>query len=288
MKKRITALALAALMLLGLAACGKEAPAAETPPPTLVEAAPAAPETPEPTETPVPTLPPVEQRPQEDPTASGWADLYRRFLNDNFTTLSSTCAVYLAGVGFVDLDLDTVPELLVFDAGVGSTMGVQFFDIIDGQVECISAASPDVGTAFGGEHFDARHYVNTNQFTNFRLKEAADGSLYFAVNSFNGSEELQYSEYFRFGQENGVLKLESVCYRQSGMDPETMAPTYTVYSVDDTTLTEAEYNARMQLEETAADLGYDATGLFRDNYSPDLQGFTELVEDAIALYVPAL
>lgn len=282
--KKLLCLFAALCLLLSFAACGKEA-AAPTPAPTPISV---------PVPTPVPTPPPAETpAPAEEAAAPApWETLYSSFLTSNFQTLAEACYGFVAGVGFVDLDLDTVPELLVFDAGASSSMGVQFFDIVNGRVECISASSVAVGDAFGGDYFDPRLNVNTTAFEAFRLKEGSDGALYFEVTSYNGAEDLRYSELIRFGKSPaGVLTLSTLACQQTSVDPATQTELYTVYTVGDQPIDKAAYDAILAKAATAVDFGYEAGGVFlwEDKaFGQDILGFNAMLEAAIAKYVPAL
>ncbi len=279
--KKLFVFALALCLLAGLAACGAPAPE------------PTAAATPAPTPTAAPTAEPTSPPATPSPTPAGpdWQALYTAYLTENYTALAQACYGSVAGVGFIDLDLDTVPELLVFDAGASASMGVQFFDIADGAVECVSASSVEVGELFGGAHFVPNLYVNANYFQDFRLREAADGSLYFEVNSYNGAEDFRYSEIIRFRSDGGVLTLETVACAQTALNPETQAELYTVYTVGDTPIDQAAYNDILAQDAAAADLGYEARGVFvweDKSYGQDAQGFAAMLAAAVAAYVPAL
>ena len=198
----------------------------------------------------------------------------------------------MAGLGFIDLDLDTVPELLVFDAGASSSMGVQLFDIVNGRVECVSASSVAVGDAFGGEYFDPRLNVNTTAFESFRLKEGADGALYFEVTSHNGAEDLRYSELIRFTRSAAdVLVLQTLACQQTAVDPATQTELYTVYTVGDQPIEQSAYDAIIAQADSALDYGYEAGGVFLwedKGYGQDILGFNAMLEAALEKYVPAL
>ena len=217
--------------------------------------------------------------------------LYRDCLRENYERLVECCGGFLSGVGFIDLDLDGAPEMLLFDAGASSSMGVQFFDIVGGAVECVSASSVDVGTLLGGPDFDPTLYVNTVDFAAFRLMEDRSGALYFAVTSYNGSEELQYSERIRFTRRGEALALETLVCQQSAYDPNTMALLYTVYTSGDTPISQEEYEQHIAQLDSAHDLGYEAAGRFLwegEGYALDEEGFFAMFEDAAARYVPAI
>jgi len=283
--KKYVSFVLALCLVLSLAACGKEAPAPTPAPTPVVTAVPVPVATPEVTEAPAP----VETA---APAPAPWETLYSSFLTANFQTLADACYGFVAGIGFIDLDLDTVPELLVFDAGASSSMGVQFFDIADGRVECISASSVAVGDAFGGAYYDPRLNVNTTAFEAFRLKEGRDGALYFEVTSHNGAEDLRYSERIRFTKNAaGVLALQTLACQQTAVDPATQTELYTVCTVGDQPIEQSAYDAIIAQADSALDYGYGAGGVFlweHTGYGQDILGFSAMLEAALEKYVPAV
>lgn len=287
MKKKICLIL--ALALLSLSACGKAAEPIATPVPEP-STAPTSEPTPEPTTestpepTPIPNVEPVS-------TDEAWSVQYTAFLTENFSTLSAACYGYIAGIGFIDLDLDTVPEMLIFDAGASSSMGVQIFDIAEDMVELITASSVEVGSNFAGKYFNAAHYVDTNSFNAFRLHEAANGTLYFSVTSRNAADDMSYTELLRFGNRDSVLTVDTVACAQTAYDTTTFAELYTVYTSDDTVIDRNQYGALLKEDSDAADLGYEAKGAFlwdSDNYGTDFEGFSAMLSDAVAAYVPAI
>ena len=284
MKKLMTVL-LALTLLLSVSACGKRAAKEVTPTPEATAApATSAPATPAPTPTPIPAIEPVSAE-------SEWSARYGAFLERNFDALAADCYGYIAGVGFIDLDLDTVPELLLFDAGASSSMGVQLFDLVGDGVELISASSVEVGTDFGGAYFVSDLFVDTNEFRSFRLAEAADGSLGFRVISRNGADDMRYCELLRFRSREGVLVPETIACAQTAIDPATQSELYTVYTAGDAVIDAARYEELMAENDAAADLGYEAAGVFiweSPTYGQDLPGFSAMLRDAAALYVPAV
>ena len=284
--KKYVSIILALCLVLSLAACGKEAAPVPTPAPTpVVTAVPVPAATPEATEAPAP----VETA---APAPEAWETLYSSFLTANYRTLADACYGFVAGLGFIDLDLDTVPELLVFDAGASSSMGVQFFDIVNGKVECVSASSVAVGDAFGGDFYDPRLNVNTTAFASFRLKEGSDGALYFEVTSHNGAEDMRYSELIRFTKNpGGVLALQTLACQQTAVDPATQTELYTVYTVGDQPIEKSQYDSILTTAAAAIDYGYEAGGVFLwedKGYGQDILGFNAMLEAALDKYVPAL
>ena len=283
--KKYVSFVLALCLVLSLAACGKEAPAPTPAPTPVVTAVPVPVATPEVTEAPAP----VETA---APGPAVWETLYSSFLTANYQTLADACYGFVAGIGFIDLDLDTVPELLVFDAGAASSMGVQFFDIVNGKVECVSASSVAVGDAFGGACYDPRLNVNTTAFEAFRLKEGVDGALYFEVTSYNGSEDMRYNELIRFTKNaEGVLALQTLACQQTAVDPTTQTELYTVYTVGDQPIDKSAYDGILANAAAAIDFGYEAGGVFLwedKGYGQDILGFNAMLEAALDKYIPAL
>ncbi len=216
--------------------------------------------------------------------------LYRDFLGLEYVPLTQCCG-FISGVGLCDLDLDGVAELLLFDAGASSAMGVQFFDIENGQVVCVSASCVEVGSLYKGESFDKRHYVNTVDFSAFRLVEDAQGDIFFTVTSMNGDDTLRFIERFRFGCADGMLTLTALCCANEGYDGETGEKKYTVYTRDDETLTDAEYAAINAALDSAADMGYELSGCFHwesEAYSTEYSGVMAMFDAAAAGYMPAV
>ena len=217
--------------------------------------------------------------------------LYRDFLELNYVPLTTACG-FISGLGLCDLDLDGAAEMLLFDAGASSSMGVQFFDIEDGAVVCVSASRVEVGSLFKGSSFDKRHYVDTVDFAAFRLVELADGQLFFTVTSRNGDDTLRFTERFRFGRDgNDMLTLSCLCCANEGYDPETGEKKYTVYTRDDDTLTDAEYAEINAALDAAADMGYRLSGAFvweNESFSSEYSGIMALYDAIADGYTPAV
>lgn len=224
--------------------------------------------------------------PEADP---GWAEEYAAFVEKNYAALSESCYGAVAGVGFLDLDLDGTPELVLFDSGASASMGVQLFDIVDGAVTCVSASSVAVGQLFGGEHLSPL-YVDTVYFEDFRLLQAEDGRRWFQVLSRNGAENFYYNELIRFSSQDGVLTLESVYYKRVVTDPvagEEVSATYTVggASADEAAFAQAEKAALAAGE----DSGYEAVGAFLwsdKTFGDGYNGLMRMIQAAVAGYAP--
>lgn len=213
------------------------------------------------------------------------AEIFRNFIKDNFAELSKVLYGGIAGVGFADLDCDGGMEMILFDAGASASMGVQFFDIIDSKVECISANISTVGESFGGEHL-TEIFVNANYFDDFRLMEDKSGEKFFLVKSGNGALDFSYTDYIRFGRDGDVLTLTSVAYIYQDFDTETSEVIGTKYKVDGKESDKESYDdALNKLNTTAVDTNLEVKGVFvykNDAYTEGLDGLLKMVDDALS------
>ena len=312
--KRLIYIIIIGAMLLGMCACGS-APsasspqesepgtvsAAKTPEPVETEPA-AAPEDkpsepPEPEKTDAPAQPSQEPQPGNEPEPAenvDWQGIYTDFLNDNYDKLSQLIFGGIAGVGFADLDLDGVAEMILFDSGASASMGVQFFDVIDGKVQCVSANMEDLGSEFGGDSF-TKLFVNANLFEDFRLVKNGD-SAFFTVRSWNGALDFMYEEIITFGQGDetttgAVLTLSSAAYRYDEYDVESGDTVTSRFERGGVGITEDEYNTIMASVQSWTDLDLDVKGAFiweNTDYAAGQTGLMAMVRDAAANYQPAL
>lgn len=250
------------------------------------------PERPAPTPTAAPTALPefVPSTVEETETHEEFA-LYRDFLELNYVPLTSCCG-FISGLGLCDLDLDGCAELLLFDAGASSSMGVQFFDIEDGSVVCVSASCVELGSLYKGQSFDRRHYVDTVDFSAFQLIELSDGQLFFTVTSRNGDDTLRFTERFRFGRDEAdLLTLSCLCCSNEGYDAETGEKKYTVYTRDDETLSQEEYDAVNLALDSATNMGYSLSGHFiwdDASFGSEYGALMNLYEAVVEAYVPVI
>lgn len=214
------------------------------------------------------------------------AKIFRTFLSDNYAELSDAFYEGIYGIGFIDLDKDGGIEMLLFDAGASAAMGLQFFDIIDDRVECISANMESVGAAFGGEH-KSDVVVNANSFQDFRLMQDKEtGELFFLVYSGNGAADFSYSELIRFTNTEGVLALTSLLYLYKEYDLESGSETGKRFKVNGTNASAAEYSSELnKLNSRMSDTGYLAKGVFlsEGNYGSSLDGLMEMTDKALCL-----
>ena len=220
---------------------------------------------------------------------SNWEEVYTNFLSENYDRLMDSCSIGIVGVGFIDLDLDGTPELLLFDSGSSAAMGVQFFDIVDGTVTCVSANVSGVGEAFGGDYL-SNVTVNTNYFKNFRLMlNKETGEQYFCIDSSNGAMEFYYRETIQFSANNGVLSLTSLFYIRETFNEESTEATVTEYKVNGEPSTAEIYQATVEsFNASNTDTQYSANGVFTwdNNYSNTKDGLLSMAADAAAQYTP--
>lgn len=297
MKKRILILFLIFTLCLPALACTQLLPdEAASPSPESTEP-PAATDAPEAEPTDEVSLQGDEPEPAAAPGAEELA-MYSDFLSENYDRLSELCYGGIAGVGFIDLDLDDAPELVLFDSGASASMGVQLFDIVDenGTIECVSANMVELGSTFGGEYFSLV-YVNTNYFDDFRLMRGNDGSMAFYVSSGNGSIDFSYTELISFSGVPGsggqtVLRPASVLYRRDEYDMDSGDVTDSRCRVDGDDCSVEDYEQRLSAYETDFnDTGYTAAGVFvwaDKSYSNDFTGFMSMVSAAIDCYQPVV
>ena len=289
--KRISCLVIGLLLAAVLCGCGtgggEPAPAVETSAPVV------------PSETvyftPAPTPPPVaDEDPEPVPVlvmpelTEDWAEGYLTFLDDNYDIFASLWPEGLAGVGFIDLDLDETPEMLVFDQGASATMGVQLFDQIDGQVYCVSSVLDSAAGAFGDEVFSDVS-VCASFFESFRLTRTEDGFCFW-VDSANGTMETSWDEIIRFDSADGVLTPVSVCERFLECDPETGLVVTERYTVEGEETDADGYQAAAAAYTDGADMAYDAKGVFlwnnQSRYDTNYDGLMAMAQDAAKAYAP--
>ena len=259
-------------MLAGLAAaCGASAPVSGT-----------GLQAPPPVDTAVPETVALPQ------PAAGWQDSYLSFMQGSYDIFAALWPDGIGGVGFADLDLDGTPEMMVFDQGASAAMGVHIFDLIGGQVYCVSSTLDSAGGAFDGTHLSSVH-VCTNQFESFRLSKTANGWCFW-VDSSNGTDQTAWDELIRFGCVDGVLTPVSVCYRYLEFDPASGLVTTEQYTVGGAAADSGAYQAAADVFQLGQDTGYNAQGVFLWNdferYGASYDGFVNMVKDALAVYSP--
>ena len=220
--------------------------------------------------------------------AEGWQDSYIAFMQENYDIFTALWPEGVSGVGFIDLDLDGTPEMVVFDQGASASLGAQIFDLIDGRVYCVSSTMDSAGGAFSGTYLSGPH-VCTNFFESFRLCRAKDGWCFW-MDSSNGTVETAWDEIVRFDGANGVLTPVSVCYRYLEFDPDSGLVMAEEYTVGGSPADAAGYQAAADIYQEGQDAGYEAKGVFRwndyDHYSSSYDGFMAMVKDALTAYCP--
>ena len=214
-------------------------------------------------------------------------EIFRAFLSDNYQKLSEAFFGGISGIGFVDLDMDGGIEMLIFDIGASAAMGLQFFDIVDGSVECISANMDAVGTSFGGKHF-SKVIVTANYFEEFRLMEDnTTHEKFFTVSSCNGAADFSYSELIRFGNDDGVLTLTSLLYLYQDFNIDSGAVIGETYKVNGIDSGRDQYSAAYEkIFSEISDTGFKAKGVFlseRKDYENGLDGLLVMAEKALSL-----
>ena len=286
--KRLTAYLLAIVIISALCACGtgrtpeaaETIPASDTPAQTETAAEPAV--TPVPTEPPSPAELDLPQPPED------WADGYLAFLDDNYDIMAALWPDGITGVGFIDLDLDGMPEMVLFDQGASATLGAQLFDQVDGQVYCVSSTSESASGAFDDAYFSTMT-ICTSFFEAFRLSRTEDGYCFW-VSSANGTMETAWDEIVCFGEGGSALTLRSVCSRWLQTDPETGVVVEERYTADGEQADENAYKAAAAYYLDARDTGYDAKGVFLWNdmqsYDTTYEGLLAMARDAVRTYAP--
>ncbi len=254
------------IALLTLSLCGCDGTAVPTPdtssPADSVSPSPdASTETdiPDPSESPEPTETPVVKLDNEDR-----ASRFLSYIEENYDKLLALCHGYIAGIGFIDLDCDTGIEMLIFDGGASAAMGVQFFDIVEDSVECISASSQPENAEMKGKYY-TDVYVNANLFEDFRrLKDNNNDEEFFIVESGNGAIDFIYRELIRFGcGDKGQLTLEALMYKYEEYDMDTGKLLSTKYTLSGQEASQTKYDeARTALFSKAEDTKYEASGVF--------------------------
>lgn len=222
------------------------------------------------------------------PPAEGWQDDYLAFLDNCFDIFSALWPDGISGMGFVDLDLDGTPELVVFDQGASATMGAHLFDLKDGWVYCVSSALDSAAGAFTPDYLSSVS-VCANFFESFRLSRTMDGWRFW-VDSANGTMEAAWDEFVRFDEVDGILTPVSVCQRYLESDPESGAVAKEDYVVAGSAADQQAFQTAADRYQNAVDSGYEAKGVFRwgeQQYdTTTYEGFLALAQAAVDAYVP--
>lgn len=278
--KRVLGTVIASLLMAGLFAC-----AARTAVPVSAESTPFSVQE---TAEPAPTAPPASEELGLPAPPEGWAESYLEYMSDNYDIFAALWPEGLTGAGFIDLDLDGTPELVVFDSGASATMGVHLFDLVDGHVYCVSSALDSAAGAFGDAHF-SHVSICASYFEAFRLSRTEEGWCFW-VDSANGTMEISWDDIIRFDNVEGVLTPAVAASRYLRSDIDTGVVTEASYTVDGDETDAAGYGAVAAYYAAAPDAGYDAAGVFLWNdmsrYDTSYDGFMALAQDAAAVYRP--
>ena len=219
---------------------------------------------------------------------AGWQDAYLNFLDSHYDTFAYLWPDGMSGVGFVDLDLDGTPEMIVFDQGASATLGAQFFDLVNGQVYCVSSVLDAADGAFDGTYMSPVD-VCTSFFESFRLSWTADGWRFW-VDSANGTMETAWDQIVRFDSVDGVLTPVDVCYRYLEFDPDSGLVVSEQYTAAGVPTDAAGYDGAAGGYMDAQDAGYDAAGVFlwndMDRYDTSREGLMAMARDAVSAYRP--
>ena len=222
---------------------------------------------------------------------ANWEEHYTAFLSEHYSALNDACGIGFSGIGFLDLDLDNTPELLLFDNGTSSSMGVHLFDIVDGSVTCVSSGIEAVAQRFGGAYL-SDETVSAKSFSSFRLMEnRSTGEQLFCVESVNSAMNFHFKNMLRFTGKDGVLSLESLFH------------SYVVYAAESTNIISEEYSVADQpadadayqaaaaaFADTCTAAEYTTVGIFIwDGAYPNTQeGLLRMAADAADRFVPAI
>lgn len=222
------------------------------------------------------------------PPVDGWQDSYLAFLDNCFDIFSALWPEGISGFGFIDLDLDGTPELVVFDQGASATMGAHLFDLKDGWVYCVSSGLDSAAGAFSPDYMSGVS-VCASFFESFRLSRTSDGWCFW-IDSANGTMETAWDEFVRFDSADGVLTPVSVCERYLESDPSSGAVVKEEYFVAGTEADQQGFQSAADAYQDALDAGYEAKGVFRwDEQQFDTttyEGFLGLAQAAVNAYVP--
>ena len=185
------------------------------------------------------------------PAVEGWADSYIAFLDSNYDIFAALWPDGMGGAAFMDLDLDGTPEMVLFDQGASVSMGAHIFDLINGQVYCVSSALDSAAGAF--------------------------------------TMEAAWDEIVRFDNGAGVLTPVSVCQRYLEFDMYSGMVVTESYSVGGVSTDNVGYDRASLVYQAGQDAGYEAKGVYRwdsEAYTASREGLLAMARDAAAAYVP--
>ncbi|MEG1404908.1 MAG: hypothetical protein RSC52_05310 [Oscillospiraceae bacterium] len=235
-------------------------------------------------QTPPPSEIPSVPSPMEPVNApkSVTAEAFLTFLSENYETLSASCFGGIAGIGFIDLDLGGEIEMLLFDAGASSSMGVQIFDIINDTVECVSS-NVSARKDFDGKYLSELS-INVGCLEDFRLVEQkSTGERFFCVESRKSTSSTYYNDIIRFGEKNSALDLTVLFHKHENYDVTNGDITLREYKVAGAVATEGEHNAALaKFQDDIIDLESNAVGVFMWDAAVQSSGLDGLLAMATA------
>ena len=218
----------------------------------------------------------------------GWQDAYIGFLDSHYDAFTALWPDGMSGVGFMDLDLDGTPEMIVCDQGASAALGAQLFDLVDGQVYCVSSTLDGSDGAFDDTYLSDVD-ICTGFFESFRLSRTAYGWCFW-LDSANGTMETAWDEIVRFDSADGVLTPVSAAYRYLEFDPASGLVSAERYTAAGAATDAAGYAAAAGVYQDAQDAGYDGAGVFLwndlDRYDTSREGLLTMARDAAAAYRP--
>ena len=199
---------------------------------------------------------------------------YNELIENSYDSIMELTFGSISGIGFADLDRDGGMEMILFDGGASAAMGIILFDIVDDNIQLISAYGPTENAAYGLDYFSDT-FISANFFEDFRkMKSLETEDEFFLLESGNGNMEFIYRDLIRFGKgEKGQLTLEALMHRTENFDVETGDPTTAEYSVGGESCDKEAYDkAASQFYSGCYDTGFDAPGVFlwEDPSSPEM------------------
>lgn len=121
-------------------------------------------------------------------------------------------SIDLYGIGLSDLDLDGIPELIIYDGGASSAHGVNIFQIINGEAELRY-----------GMHYRDMNYFSKTYFENLDIPITAnygdsdDLALYvknnipiYILRSHNNDGNEEYIQYYTFKNIDGKITAKNI------------------------------------------------------------------------------
>ena len=207
-----------------------------------------------------------------------WQDVYVRFLTDNYDDLTDDEDI--AGVGFIDLDVNGAPEMILFYDS-GSSMNVSVFGLdVNGDIY------PDPS------RFDGEEKINARLFEDFRLLEDPEtGTHFFVVESSAATEDFERSELIIFtSADDGMLSPGRLLGKYRDADLVQGEDAGEIFTQSGVPITAEEYErGHRMFFSYFTDTEYEAAGTFiweKTVYENGFTGFMEMVANSIKIYKP--